>query len=255
MKGIIADFTHIKEPLEVAALSDTLLRNLEENTMILQLSQHHYKNISMGIDDTRAPYFHDGIDHYKANGYTVHTRNSGGRSVANDPGVLNFSILMKSNMGATEAYMMFYHFIKDALKPLDLDIRVGIVEGAYCPGKFDISINHKKIAGTAQRKIIDNILVGCYLSINGNQQKRSQIISDFYKITQDVIQVDPIHLTTLEDELNKPLDVETVKALLINHFETLTTSLSALDMHALNQEALEKARDRVQNQDNRYLNR
>mgnify|MGYP001945237303 CR=1 FL=1 len=255
MKGFLADFTQEKNIRKVAGMSDVVMRSIDEDTMVLQMLQHHEKNINMGLDDTRAPFFHDGVQHYLDNGYTVGTRNSGGRSVANDLGVLNFSLILQNNLSGAENYMMFFNFLKDALKPLNLEFKVGQVDGAYCPGKFDISVNGKKVAGTAQRRIGNRVLVGCYLSVNGDQNKRSQIISDFYKITQDVIEVFPEKLTTLQDEMKKPLEVETVKNLLIEQFKKLTSSFSKLDLSTLDEDAINQAMMRSKNQDTKYLNR
>lgn len=253
MKGIIADFTKIKELSSIAGVGDYILRTIPQDTMVLQIFQHPKKSINMGLDDTRAPFFHEGIQHYLDNGYTVSTRNSGGRSVANDMGVLNFSLILKNNLGSTENYMMFYNFLKDALAPLNLDFYVGEVNSAYCPGAFDISINGKKVAGTAQRRIGDNVLVGCYLSVNGDQNKRSQIISDFYKITKDVIQVDPKKLTTLQDEMQQDLDVDYVKTLIFDHFKSLTTEHANFDLNAVDKNMVESAKERAIAQDKKYL--
>lgn len=171
MRGIIADFTENEGIKKLGAISDVTLRTIEENTIVLSMHQHHKKNINMGLDDTRAPFFKEGVQHYIDNGYTVSTRNSGGRSVANDLGVLNFSLILQNDLSASENYMMFYNFVKDALSPLGLQIDVGLVEGAYCPGKFDVSIDGKKIMGTAQRRIGKRVLVGGYLSVNGDQNR------------------------------------------------------------------------------------
>ncbi len=254
MKGIIADLTHEPNITNVAGIGDVLLRTLPEDTMVLIMLQHHEKNINMGLDDTRAPFFKEGVQHYRDHGYTVGTRNSGGRSVANDLGILNFSLIIRNNKSASENYMYFYNFLTDALKPLGLKIDVGQVDGAYCPGKFDISINGKKIAGTAQRRVGDKLTVGAYLSVNGDQKERSQIISDFYKITKDVIEVFPEKLTTLQDELNEELSVETVKNLVINHFKTITTSNEIFDGSTLDNNLLQSARKRSKDQDKKYFN-
>ena len=255
MKGIIADFTNEQDISKVGAISDVLLRTVDEDTIILQMLQHHTKHINMGLDDTHAPFFHEGVEHYRKHGYGVSTRNSGGRSVANDLGVLNFSLILQNDKGASENYMMFYHFLKEALKPLGLTFDVGQVDGAYCPGKFDISINGKKVAGTAQRRIGKRMLVGAYLSVNGDQNKRSQIISDFYKITQDVIEVFPEKLTTLQDEMTQALEVETVIKLIKEHFNKITSSSQALDVNAIDDQAIQSSLKRMKDQNTKYLNR
>ena len=109
------------------------------------------------------------------------------------------------------------------------------------------------MCGTAQRRIGNRILVGGYLSVNGDQLKRSQIISDFYKITKDVIEVFPEKLTTLQDEMDRELDVEEVKQYIFKHFETLTSSTEALGN--VDDSKVQAALKRAHNQNTKYLNR
>lgn len=254
MKSYIADFTEEKNQLEFGSLSETLLRELDEDAIILQMLQHHDQNINMGLDDTKAPYFEKGVQHYLDHGYTVGLRNSGGRSVANDLGVFNFSLISKVKYSTEELYFFFYNFLKDALAPLDLDIRVGLVEGAYCPGTFDISIGGKKIAGTAQRRIKDNVLVGAYLSVNGDQFRRSNVIKEFYEISKGPIIVDVNKLTTLEDEYKSELSVASVKSLIIKQFEKQFGSATQIDLDEIRiMKSYQMNRERLINQDIKFL--
>lgn len=252
MKGIIADFTNYSDTRKAAAISDHLMRNLEENTIVLQMMNQKNQNVSVGYDDTKAPHFDEGVQYYRDQGYGVSIRNSGGRSVVNDEGILNFSLIYQSSESSEMAYLYFYQFLKDALAPLDLTIKFGEIKGAYCPGTFDISIDLQKVAGTAQRRVGNNTLVGCYLSVNGDQHARSTLISNFYKITRDIISVNPDKMTTLEDKIKRSITIDEVKTLLINHFKTITESTTLLDPTTYEDKDLQVALDRMQNQQNRF---
>lgn len=254
MKGMIVDFTKQAFHAPLGAIGETLLRTLDDDLIVLQMFQHPKKSISMGIDDTRAPLFLDGVAHYEKKGYHVSIRNSGGRSVANDLGVLNFSLIQKSNMNLNEVYQMFCKFLINALKPLNLNIRVGEVSGAYCPGAYDISIDGKKIAGTAQRRIKDNVLVGAYLGVNGDQNRRSHDIKEFYEISQGAIRVDPTKLTTLEQEYGEPLSVDTIINLIQNAFTEMVDELIPFDITKLDPKVMEASKERLSDQNQRYLN-
>ena len=253
MKGYLLDFGLVEDPQKFTGISDQAFRTLGENEMILQMFSQKIPSISIGYDDTKAPHFKEGVEHYRSKGLKVGIRGAGGRSVANDEGILNFSILFKSQEPSHAQYVFFHKFIQDALKPLGLNFDLGEVTGAYCPGTYDISIDGKKVAGTASRQVKDNTLVGCYLGVNGDQYKRSKVISEFYEITKDVIRVDTNKLTTIEDQLDRPISVQEVKDLLIAHFKTITDSLENYDISKISQEDIDASVKRMSTYSERYL--
>ena len=84
------------------------------------------------------------------------------------------------------------------------------ITNSYCPGDYDLSINGKKFAGIAQRKIKDAVVVSIYISIFGDQQKRANIMREFYdigikdqQINYKYPKVDPNCMETLEKLLHK----------------------------------------------------
>lgn len=253
MRGYLLDFGLVEDISEFRGIADQAFRNLEADSMILQIFSQKTPSISIGYDDTKAPHFKEGVDHYRSKGLSVGIRGAGGRSVANDEGILNFSILFRSNEPSHSSYVFFHKFIQDALMPLGLKFDLGIVEGAYCPGTYDISLNGKKVAGTASRQVKDNTLVGCYLGVNGDQYKRSKVISEFYEITQDIIRVDTNKLTTIEEQLKRPISVQEVKGLLIDHFKTLVDSLENYDTSSISKEAIKSSNERMNTYTKRYL--
>lgn len=105
MKGIIADFTNSNDIKRAAAISDYLMRNLEDNTIVLQIMNQKKQNVSVGYDDTKSPHFDEGVAYYREQGYGVSIRNSGGRSVVNDPGILNFSLIYQTSEPIETAYL------------------------------------------------------------------------------------------------------------------------------------------------------
>ncbi len=253
MKGNLLDFKTVEDAKEFSGLSDQVLRNLKDGEMVLQMFSQSKPTISIGFDDTKAPYFDEGVKHYRSQGYQVGIRGAGGRSVANDQGILNFSLIYKVDAFKENPYHVFHQFIQDALKPLGLNFELGQIDGAYCPGLYDISLSGRKVAGTSSRIVQGNSLVGCYLGVNGDQEKRSKVISEFYEITQDVIRVDPNKLTTIQDALGKEITVEEVKQLLVNQFKTMVTSLEDYDTSKISQEAINQSIDRMQVYNRNYL--
>ncbi len=62
-----------------------------------------------------------------------------------------------------------------------LDIKSFEVTNSYCPGKYDLSVNGQKIAGIAQRRTTNALVLMLYLSVNGDQDARSQTVAEFYE--------------------------------------------------------------------------
>lgn len=254
MKGYIADLTHIKDVHTSAAISDVLLREVEEDAIILQLKTSHRPNISLGVDDTLVDDFNKGLSYYRRNGYSVHFRNYGGRSIVHDSGVLDFSFILKASQSGTERYHILFDFIKEALSPLGLDFNLGIIQGSYSFGTYDISVNGKKVGGMFQGKTGNNAQVRCYLNVNGDQMQRSETIKRFYELTGNDIEVNPYKMGTLEDVLLRPTSIPNITTLLIAHFRNYVESVSFININEIEEsEAFKLSKERIINQDRRYL--
>lgn len=181
----------------------------------------------LGMKDTRVTDLKKGLISLKENGYKTVIRNAGGLGVIADSGILNVSLILPNagskKISIDEAYHYMWHWIKRAFADITHDIEAFEITDSYCPGTFDLSINGKKFAGIAQRRVKDGIAIMIYLSINGNQQKRGEIVRDFYRISlQDDFgkngypPVDPTVMANLEELLNEKLTIEVVKKRLIN---------------------------------------
>ena len=105
--------------------------------------------------------------------------------IISDKGILNLSIIMnkpKENFSINEGYELMTDFIKAVFPEGANKIEAIEITNSYCPGDYDLSINEKKFAGIAQRKIKDSVVVSIYISIFGDQQKRANIMREFYDI-------------------------------------------------------------------------
>lgn len=168
----------------------------------------------LGMKDTRVPFFDEGIKVLTAAGFQPIIRNSGGLGVINDAGVLNVSWIFPKALAATTdaAYQRMVDLMHEAFP--EKEILAKEIPNSYCPGTFDLSIDGKKIAGTAQRRIKEGIAVMMYLSVNGLQQQRGELVKRFYQAslkeqfgTNGYPAVDPASMTTLQDALQKPFSV------------------------------------------------
>lgn len=181
----------------------------------------------LGMKDTRVPDLSSGLASLERDGYNVVLRNAGGLGVIADAGILNLSLILPNTenkkMSIDEAYTYMWNWIKLAFEDSIHSIEAFEITTSYCPGTFDLSINGKKFAGIAQRRIKNGTAVMIYLSVNGNQQKRGESVRRFYEESlregfgkNGYPAVDPKVMANLEDLLHKKITVDEVKKRLID---------------------------------------
>ena len=205
-----------QETLLPFVLTDCLLDELPDEQAYLHFWQLNHTFI-LGMKDTKVPDLAAGVQTIKAQHLTPIIRNSGGLGVISDEGVLNLSYIFKKTEAIQtidDAYTICLSLIQQAFP--ELTIEAYEIVNSYCPGTFDLSVNGKKIAGMAQRRIKENIAVMVYLSVNGDQQLRGQIAKSFYDAAQVLPdsgfpEIDPACMTTVEAALGTEIDVRDVK--------------------------------------------
>ncbi|PMD68121.1 lipoate--protein ligase family protein [Companilactobacillus nuruki] len=138
--------------------------------------------VILGMQDKRLHNLQAGLEMLSEKNYLFYLRNSGGLGVVTDNGILNCSIFLpdKDNLQIDDAYEKMYSLLRDAFSE---QIKTGEIKDSYCPGSFDLSIDGKKFAGISQRRTGNAVAIMAYISINGNQKKRSQLMKDFYEIS------------------------------------------------------------------------
>lgn len=137
--------------------------------------------VILGMQDKRLNNFQSGLNLLADQNYLYYLRNSGGLGVVSDDGILNCTIFLpdKDNLLIDDAYNKMYTLLKKAFSDR---IQTGEITNSYCPGTFDLSIDSKKFAGISQRRVGNAVAVMAYISINGNQKQRSQLMKDFYEV-------------------------------------------------------------------------
>lgn len=209
------------------ALSDsltTMIGKQQTNAALHFWTTSHL--VILGMMDTKLPHFSDGLAVLNALNQPYIVRNSGGLAVASDAGVLNFSLIFPeetdSRVTINEGYDYMFRLICDTFKEYGKKIEAHEIADSYCPGDFDLSINGKKIAGIAQRRLKGGVAIMIYLSVTGNQQQRAQMIKDFYTVGLQKEQVrwhfpkiDPTVMGTLDELLGVRLSVKDVQEKII----------------------------------------
>lgn len=221
------------------ALTDALIKESGEKKQPILHFWTTRPYVILGMMDTKLPFLKDALRIFSSYGYPYLVRNSGGLAVVSDEGVLNFSLIFPEGddrLPINEGYERMHRIIQTAFKDFDAHIDAYEIPDSYCPGDFDLSIDGKKIAGIAQRRLKGGLAIMIYLSVSGDQQKRAEMIRTFYDIglkeketKWDFPAVHPDVMTTLEEALSHPFTVDDVKDRLTSVFTD--TSVELADGH------------------------
>lgn len=203
------------------ALTDALIKETGEKDQPILHFWTTDPYVILGMMDTKLPFLSDALRIFSSYGYPYLVRNSGGLAVVSDEGVLNFSLIFPEGddrLSINEGYERMHQLIQAAFASFGEHIEAYEIADSYCPGDYDLSINGKKIAGIAQRRLKGGIAIMIYLSVSGDQQKRAEMVRSFYAIglkeketKWDFPTVHPDVMTTLELALGHSFTVENVK--------------------------------------------
>ena len=223
---------------------------------------HFYPSVRptvlLGAKDKLLTNFSEGIEHLIQANYTVCLRPHGGLAVVNDEGVINLALVSDNAhfpLSIDEAYEQMVQLIALTLKPYGLQVEAYEVSDSYSPGKYDLVIDGLKIGGIAQRRFKTGLTTAAYLSINGNQTQRAQLIQNFYKIglaDERFPTVNPASMANIADflapEEQAKMTIEQFKqailALLAEHSHYTLGDYTAPELQAIYQPRLEQARKR-----------
>jgi octanoyl-[GcvH]:protein N-octanoyltransferase len=108
--------------------------------------------------DTGSSRFSAAAEQLRNSGWPVVVRSSGGSVVPQGPGVVNLSLMWlapaQGKLSIVQHYWRLFDVIQQALKSLDVDATMRSVPGAFCDGRFNVAIGHRKFGGTAQRWMV-----------------------------------------------------------------------------------------------------
>ncbi|OJF92914.1 lipoate--protein ligase family protein [Alkalibacterium sp. 20] len=236
------------------ALTDALIKEAGEKKHPILHFWTTSPYVILGMMDTKLPFLNDALQIFSSYNFPYLVRNSGGLAVVSDEDILNFSLIFpeeETRLSINDGYTRMHKIIQAAFSSFDEQIDAYEISDSYCPGEFDLSVNGKKIAGIAQRRLKGGIAIMIYLSVSGDQQKRAEMIRTFYDVglkqketKWDFPMVRPESMTTLEQALNHPFTVEDVKKLIKAVFTDAAVALRegyfSPSIHASYVEGLEK---------------
>lgn len=137
--------------------------------------------VILGLQDKHLSDLNQGLQILRQAQYAYFIRNSGGMAVVSDPGILNISFFIPPAAGYSieQAYKAAFSYLQKSFP--ELPIEHYQIDHSYCPGTYDLVVSEKKIGGMAQRRRHQAVVIMLYLSINGNQLQRGQVLRDFYQ--------------------------------------------------------------------------
>lgn len=210
------------------AYTNALLRASDQLSSPVLHSWILEDTVILGLKDQRLPHIAKALKYLSSNDLHYFIRNSGGLAVASDTGILNFSIFLPwhivgRELKIDEAYQVMTTIVSAAFP--ELTIETGEITHSYCPGTFDLSVNGQKIGGMSQRRNKAGAVVMLYLSVNGPQMLRGEIIRNFYdKGLQyednkwNFPDIWPTAMTTVEELLGQQISLNEANQRLLNVF-------------------------------------
>ena len=211
------------------ALTDVLIETVSKSGGHLLHFWQLEDTMILGMKDTRVPHLSAGLAALNKAGYHPIVRNSGGLGVISDDGVLNVSLTLPIEENGEkrridDGYELMLALVRAAFP--SGEISAYEIADSYCPGTYDLSIDGKKFAGIAQRRVKNGLSVMMYLSISGNQETRGMAVRDFYQASlEDQFGLDgyppvnPNSMMNLPDLLHQKMTIEQAKRQLTAAFE------------------------------------
>ncbi|MDA7088571.1 lipoate--protein ligase family protein [Pseudomonas sp. SA3-5] len=125
-------------------------------------------------------------------GWPVALRDTGGEPVPQSPAVLNVALAYAVPASDDEqkrietAYLRLCEPLRAWLRGLGLDPGLGEVDGAFCDGRYNVTLKQRKLAGTAQRwrrRPSDGrhlCLVHAAVLLENQRQAMVEVVNSFY---------------------------------------------------------------------------
>lgn len=206
----------IPVPLEDQLQIDKALANtIKPDSLIVRFWKT--QGVILGKLDTVMPDFEKGQKVLLKAKQNLLIRKAGGLAVVCDDGILNLSILYSKHTpvigGLNESYDFGVQLVTYLLQDQHLDLRPGEIATSYCPGKYDLSVNGQKIAGMAQYRSKDAVMLMVTLCVTGDQSKRCALLKDFYTAANSLMDpkypsIDVKSMQTIASLIHKTLAVD-----------------------------------------------
>jgi octanoyl-[GcvH]:protein N-octanoyltransferase len=172
-----------KDVLFPFALDEVLCRRFQKGGLPALHSWAHANALVLGLRDRRLPLADRAIESLRAQGVDIIVRNSGGTAVPLDLGVVNLSLILptpENPLNFHEDFQYMAAIVNSASSRWTGAVQAGEVDGAYCPGDFDLSVRGRKICGISQRRQRYGFAVQAFVNVEGSGEQRANNAATFY---------------------------------------------------------------------------
>jgi octanoyl-[GcvH]:protein N-octanoyltransferase len=192
------------------AIEEWWCRHMQSADVPMLHFWRHPRAFVMGLRDSRLSHVSQAKTWLETAGYATAVRHSGGAAVPLDAGVLNVSLLLPKLIGHVQFHEQFHmmtELIQRAVGSLSGEVEYGEIQGAYCPGEYDLSVAGRKFCGMAQRRLQQAISVQAFINVEGTGKARAEVVEQFYQMAshaeEDTLHIAPQATASLQELLQQ----------------------------------------------------
>lgn len=174
--------------LEAFAWEEVMCRRVGEGQMPVAHIWRHPDAFVAGLRDRRLPQAVEAMERMRSQGTAVCVRPSGGAAVPLNPGVVNVSLILPNPGRAInihDDFRVMASLIAESLTPWSSQARTGEIEGAFCPGDYDVSVGGLKFCGIAQRRQAKAYIITAFIIVEGQGDQLAADVRQFYQDAAD----------------------------------------------------------------------
>ncbi|HZF15091.1 MAG TPA: hypothetical protein VE046_04020 [Steroidobacteraceae bacterium] len=170
--------------LEQSLLAEFTARALPTRTLVWESAQA----LVVSPSDRQLPRYANAANASAIDGWPIAVRSSGGSAVPVGPGSLCISVLMSWSgkpPSLARGYELICEPVVAALTSLGVNASIGPAPGSFCDGKYNVLVDGRKIAGTAQRRTAradgGAILAHAMLIVDADPVALTRVVAKFYE--------------------------------------------------------------------------
>lgn len=170
--------------LEAFAWEEVMCRLVGQGHEPVAHIWRHTDAFVAGLRDRKLPHAVEAMERIRNEGISVCVRPSGGAAVPLNPGVVNLSLILPNPKHAINIHDDFRHMaalIARSLNPWSNQAQTGEVEGAFCPGDYDVSVGGLKFCGIAQRRQAKAYIITAFVIVEGKGDVLAAEVRRFYE--------------------------------------------------------------------------
>ncbi|WP_433750384.1 lipoate--protein ligase family protein [Paenibacillus amylolyticus] len=170
--------------LEAFAWEEVMCRRVGAGHLPVAHIWRHPDAFVAGLRDRRLPHAVEAMGQIRSRGTAVCVRPSGGAAVPLNPGVVNVSLILPNPGHAINIHDDFREMasiIAESLTPWSNQAQTGEVQGAFCPGDYDVSVGGLKFCGIAQRRQAKAYIITAFIIVEGQGDQLAADVRQFYQ--------------------------------------------------------------------------